>query len=114
MADGVRIQPQPARLAAEGIGSVANRLFIVRDQSRPMPPNPHRPACRLCGHPHQCKTYHLQLDGEGTIIVSTTIWAHMRKLFDHGGFEAVNVVSEPPTQGLILPSAVARVIPAKM
>jgi hypothetical protein len=110
----VRIQPQPARLAAEGITSVAHRLFIVRDQSRPMPPDPHRPACRLCGHPHQCKTYHLQLDGEGTVIVSTTIWAHMRKLFDHGGFEQVNVVRQPPTQGLILPPAAARVIPAKM
>jgi hypothetical protein len=110
----VRIQPQPARLAAEGITSVAHRLFIVRDQSRPMPPNPHRPACRLCGHPHQCKTYHLQLDGEGTVIVSTTIWAHMRKLFDHGGFEAVNVVAEPPAQGLTIPPAQVRIQPAEM
>jgi hypothetical protein len=110
----VRIQPQPARLAAEGIGSVAHRLFIVRDRSRPLPPNPHRPVCRLCGHPHQCKTYHLQLDAEGTIIVSTTIWAHMRKLFDHGGFEAVNIVVEPPAQGLVLPPAAVRAVPAKM
>jgi hypothetical protein len=110
----VRIQPQPARLAAEGITSVAHRLFIVRDQSRPMPPNPHRPACRLCGHPHQCKTYHLMLDSDGTMIVSTTIWAHMQKLFDHGGFEPVNVVREPPTQGLVIPPAQVRIQPAEM
>jgi hypothetical protein len=114
VADGVRIQPQPARLAAEGIGSVAHRLFIVRDLSRPVRPSPHNPTCRLCGRPHGYKTYHFQLDAEGTIVVSTTIWQHLLRMPDRGGFEAVNVVSEPPTQGLILPSAVARVIPAKM
>jgi hypothetical protein len=114
VADGIRIQPQPARLRAEGIVSVADRLFIVRDRSRLLPPNLHRPVCRLCGHPHQCKTYHLQLDGEGTIIVSTTIWARMQRLHDHGGFEPVNVVAKPPTQGLILPPVTVHATPAQM
>jgi hypothetical protein len=113
MADGIRIQPQPARLKAQDVLSAANRLFIVRDVSRPLPPNKSRPACRLCGHPHEYKTYHLQLDGEGTIIVSTTIWENMRKLFDHGGFEEVNVVAKPPAQGIVLPTAKVSVTPAK-
>jgi hypothetical protein len=114
MADGIRIQPQPARLRAEGIGSVAGRLFIVRDVTRPLPADPHRPACRLCGHPHTCKTYHLQLDADGTVIVSTTIWENMQRLYDHGGFEPVNVVAEPPAQGLIVPPARVRIAPAEM
>jgi hypothetical protein len=114
VADGIRIQPQPARLRAEGIISVAHRLFIVRDQSRPLPPNPSRPACQVCGQPHQCKTYHLQMDGEGTVIVSTTIWARMQRLHDYGGFEPVNVVAKPPTQGLVLPTATVHATPAQM
>lgn len=113
MADGIRIQPQPARLAAEGITDVAGRLFIIRDVSRPIP-QPNTNVCRVCGHPHECKTYHLQLDADGTVMVSTTVWEHMRKLFDHGGFEEVNVVSEPPDQQVILPPATVSVTPARM
>jgi hypothetical protein len=114
VADGIRIQPQPARLRAEGIGSVAHRLFIVRDLARPFPPSPHRPVCSVCGRPHEYKTYHFQLDAEGTITVSTTVWTHLLRMPDHGGFEPVNVVAEPPTQGLVLPSARARIKPAEM
>jgi hypothetical protein len=112
MADGIRIQPQPARLRAEGIGSVAGRLFVVRDLTRPLPPP--RPTCSTCGIPHDCKTYHLQLDGQGTVIVSTTIWANMQRLYDHGGFEPVNVVAEPPAQGLTLPPAQLQIKPTPM
>jgi hypothetical protein len=98
MADGVRIQPQAARLRAEGITDVAGRLFIVRDVSRPLT----APIdCHMCGE-HQCKTYHLQLDGDGTVMVSTTIWERMQSMHDNGGFEKVNVVAEPPAQRLLL------------
>lgn len=114
MADGIRIQPQPARLRADGITSTAHRLFIVRDVSRPIRPSPHNPTCRMCGRVHECKTYHLQLDAEGTAIVSTTVWARLQAMPDHGGFEPVNVVAKPPTQGLVLPSAVVRVAPSQM
>jgi hypothetical protein len=110
MADGIRIQPQRARLAAEGITDVAGRLFVVRDISRPLTPGD---PCGTCGYPHDCKTYHLKLDAEGTIIVSTTVWANMRKLFDNGGFEEVNVVPRPPAQGIILPTAKVSITPAK-
>ena len=104
MADGIRIQPQAARLKAEGITDVAGRLFIVRDVTRPFVVDPSQ-ICHHCGRPHECKTYHLQLDGEGTVMVSTRIWERLRGLFDCGGFEKVNVVSKPPAQGIILPPA---------
>ena len=110
MADGVRIQPQAARLRAEGIGSAANRLFILRDWGRPLQG---QPMCPTCGLRHECKTYHFQLDAEGTIIVSTTIWDRMLRMPDHGGFEQVNVVTKPPAQGLVLPPATVHVTPAK-
>jgi hypothetical protein len=109
MADGIRIQPQRARLAAEGVASVANRMFVIRDRGRPLPPVT---VCRHCGYPHDCKAYHFQLDGEGTIIVSTKIWENLLKMPDHGGFERVNVVAKPPTQGILLPTAHIKVTPA--
>ena len=114
MADGIRIQPQKDRLRAEGINDVAGRLFIIRDTARPIPPHPDNPVCRLCGRPHEFKTYHLQLDAEGAVMVSTTIWENMLKLFDHGGFEEVNVVAEPPDQHIVLPTAVISVAPAEL
>lgn len=108
MADGIRIQPQPARLRELGIIVAAGQLFIIRDRSRPIPqPNPN--VCRICGHPHECKTYHLYLDTDCTVMVSTTIWERFLSMPDHGGFERVNVISEPPTQGIILPSATIEV-----
>lgn len=112
MADGVRIQPQPARLRADGIDSVANRLFVVRDVTRPLRP-PHT-VCTTCGVAHECKTYHLQLDAEGTVIVSTTVWDRLHRLYDHGGFEQVNVVRKPPTQRLVLPPALVMAAPTSM
>jgi hypothetical protein len=105
MADGIRIRPQRARLAVEGVTDVAGRLFIVRDWARPIPPSPHNPECRTCGRPHECKTYHLLMDSEGTTIVSTGIWDRFLRMPDHGGFELANVVSSPPAQGIVLPPA---------
>lgn len=118
MADGVRITPTAATLAAVGIDSAANRPWCVRDITRPL--NQPQP-CRWCGH-HDVKTYHLGtrrlpdgmpiLDDDGTVIVSTTIWERLQALWDNGGFEKVNVVSAPPTQGIVLPTATVTVAPA--
>jgi hypothetical protein len=102
VADGIRIQPALDR--RQTYGDFANRLVILRDVSRPIPPHPQNPACRHCGHPHEYKTYHFQLDAEGTIIVSTTIWERLLAMPDRGGFEKVNVVAEPPTQQIQLSS----------
>lgn len=99
MADGIRIQPQRARLAAEGIHDVSNRLFIIRDVSRPTIATV---LCRTCGVVHDVKTYHLQLEADGTVMVSTTIWDRLQRLYDHGGFELVNVVPDPPDVHLSL------------
>jgi hypothetical protein len=104
VADGIRIQPRLDRLRREGITDVAGRLFILRDITPPVVVAPDQ-VCHICGRPHECKTYHFQLDNEGTIMVSTRIWERLQGLYDHGGFEKVNVRSDPPTQGLILPSA---------
>lgn len=114
MADGIRIQPQPARLAAEGITDLAGRLFIVRDQGRPIPRHPANPVCRICGRQHDCKTYHLQLDADGTVMVSRTIWDRLQALYDHGGFEPVNVVTSPPAQQVALVAPSVAVTPAEM
>ncbi len=109
MADGIRIRPQPARLRAEGVGSAAGRLFIVRDLSRPLEPGD---RCVTCGVPHEAKTYHLRMDADGTTIVSTGVWERFLAMPDHGGFETVNVVADPPAQGLVVPPAVVAIRPA--
>lgn len=121
---GVRIQPSDERLAAAGLtrGDMGSRPVTVRDLSRPMQ-GPPFPPCFICGH-HDVKTYHLGerrdaqgvpiLDADGTTIVSETIWAGMQRMFDDGGFEKVNVVEAPPTQGFRLPTASILVTPATM
>jgi hypothetical protein len=95
VADGIRIQPQPERVRDL---DMRDRMIIVRDLARPLKPNSvqRQESCKTCGIPHTCKTYHFQLDGDGTIMVSTTIWDRLQAMFDHGGFEKVNVVADPP------------------
>jgi hypothetical protein len=96
MADGIRVQPQPQRWA--DYGDMRDRLIILRDVSRPLAPHSiqRKENCRICGTTHTCKTYHFQLDGDGTIMVSTTIWDRLQAMHDNGGFEKINVVAEPP------------------
>lgn len=112
MADGVRIEPEPARLAAEGITDVAGRLFIVRDVTRPFTADPAHP-CGTCGCPHDCKTYHLQLAADGTVMVSTTVWDRLQRLWDNGGFRLVNHTPDPPTQQISIPTATVKLTPAE-
>jgi hypothetical protein len=111
MADGVRIQLTAERMREVNIDSAANRLITVRDVGRPMISTA---VCNVCHQRHDCKTYHFQMDADGTKIVSTTIWDNLQKMYDHGGFEMVNVVAHPPAQGIVLPTAVVRVQPARM
>jgi hypothetical protein len=47
---------------------------------------------------------HLELDGEGTVIVSTPGWANLQKVPNWGGFRVVNTVENPPTRNLMLPT----------
>ena len=104
MGDGIRIQPQPARIRELGLTDMAGRMIIVRDVGRPLAPHSiqRQENCKFCGTPHECKTYHFQLDGDGTIMVSTTIWQKLLGMYDHGGFEKLNVVAAPPDQHMSL------------
>lgn len=72
-----------------------------------------RHECWQCGH-HEFKTYHFQLDQDGTIIVSTAIWDRLQTMFDNGGFEKVNVVAKPPSQTIELPTAKLKLTTGEM
>ena len=97
---GIRIRPQPDRHVPD------NAVVVVVDKTRPIPlPKDGRPLsavkepCQTCGILHEHKAYHLQLRA-GSIIVSDTIWGRLQGLIDCGGFEMMNVVVDPPAQGL--------------
>lgn len=66
-------------------------VLLVPDPSRPLAG---RHTCPLCAVEHPCKTYHLRLDGEGAVIVSTTVWERLRHL--ETGLRAMNGVRRPP------------------
>lgn len=95
MAEGIRIRHKTLK----GV------MLVVRDIDRPFdkPPGYEFPDCTICENPHECKTYHLQLDDEGAIIVSPTIYDNLMKLDDRGGFYMVNTVAKPPTQVIQVP-----------
>lgn len=101
---GIRLQ-----LSAEALATInqprapAGLMWIVRDQTRAIKGPPY-PECHMCGH-HEVKTYHLNFDQEGTVMVSTTIWHQLQLLHDNGGLEKVNVVEKPPAQNIELPTA---------
>lgn len=50
------------------------------------------------------KDYHLRLDNEGCVIVSTTVWRRLEEARSCGlsphKFVIVNIVEDPPTQGI--------------
>lgn len=80
-------------------------LYLVEDLSRPYP----RPLyCATCSSAlraeiaHHVKTYHLTLDGGGTVIVSTGIYERLKKIPGLGGLQLVNSVADPPPQRLDL------------
>lgn len=73
-------------------------MMILRDRSRPLSNVSKRPVCKICTIPHEYKTYHLKLDDEGCILVSTGIYDHIARMVDKGGFEIANVIHNPPTQ----------------
>jgi len=98
MAEGIRIRHK----------SLKSVMLVVRDVSRPIlkPHSSYRfPVCGICGYPHEHKTYHLQLDSEGTLIVSQKVYDRIMALGDQAGFEKVNMVKDPPTQVLLIPKA---------
>lgn len=105
---GVRIRPKDRHVPVSS-------MCVVRDIARPFPPPADgrrladvQPKCSICGVQHFHKTYHLQLDGDGTAIVSPTIWQHLEGMVDSAGFELVNYVADPPAQTI----ALGEIVPA--
>lgn len=88
--------------------SLASCVLVIRDKSRPLPRAPYPyvfPTCSTCNIPHAHKTYHLNLDDSGSVIVSETILERLKALADMGGFAIENEVKKPPSQHLIIPRA---------
>jgi hypothetical protein len=58
-------------------------------------------ACSSCNAFHERKTYHLDLDGEGAVIVSPEVWGQLQKV---PGLELrfSNPVAKPPSRTLAL------------
>jgi hypothetical protein len=51
--------------------------------------------CQKCHEVHLCKVYHLDLDGEGTTIVSPEVWMNLQRITTE--FFMENEVKKPPT-----------------
>lgn len=57
-------------------------------------------ACRVCKQFHSTKTYHLNLDSSGGVVVSETVYESLRKGGALGELRFENAVSDPPQVGL--------------
>jgi hypothetical protein len=87
---------------AEGVRLVHNELrgvmLAVEHPSRkykvPM-------VCNICNTTHNRKTYHLQLDGEGAVIVSQEVFKRLKEA-GLPGLSYENPVGQPPAQRLNL------------
>lgn len=116
MSEGVRIQPRAELRFPPGAAMV-----VVIDHDRPVLPaidsegrliplEQTQPVCQICeraqnGHrQHFTKAYHVQLEADGTSIVSTGVWSGLQRCADNP-FEAANPVAEPPTQHFMVPAA---------
>lgn len=93
MADGVRLKHK----------FLTNTLYTFSVRWRPYS----RPfLCPTCNITHEFKTYHLQLDDQGCVIISTGI---LKRLLEVGlerlELSVMNVISKPPPIVLDLPSA---------
>ena len=75
-------------------------MLLVRDRSRPLSNAGKglRPVCKVCTVEHIYKTYHLQLDSEGCILVSQGIYDNLVKMIDKAGFDIADVIHDPPAQ----------------
>jgi hypothetical protein len=56
-----------------------------------------------CARTHVFKTYHLNLDETGAVIVSPTIWERMAARLIAAGFRLANAVERPPDQVVHVP-----------
>jgi hypothetical protein len=78
--------------------SASSVTYTLVDGSRPY----QTPIdCWRCARTHLHKTYHLDLDGTGHVIVSAEIWDRLQRIPDNP-FTLANEVAKPPRQRLSL------------
>jgi len=61
--------------------------------------------CWRCGRTHEFKTYHLDLDATGHVIVSAEIWDRLQRI-PGNPFTLESEVKKPPKQHLALGKAI--------
>ena len=71
---------------------VTNRILTIVD---PVQPYTLPYACPTCHLTHVFKTYHVELDDEGSAIVSLEVWSHIQRIPAHG-LQLMNEVVKPP------------------
>jgi hypothetical protein len=75
------------------------RLVIEVQKRKPEPE-----FCHECSEIHPFKTYHLKLESDGSVIVSTVIRDNLLKAIPPlAGMLEMNEVTNPPTQELFTP-----------
>ncbi len=84
-------------------GGIRIRHHTRRGQMLPVPllfePWPtNRAECGTCHTVHPCKVIHLTLDDTGAVIVSHEVKAKVFRVSQHGGFQVVGLVANPPDQ----------------
>lgn len=67
--------------------------------------------CPKCNLAHVNKSYHLDLDDQGTVIVSIGVFNALREL-GLPGLTVLNEVAHPPTQNLSVGGAAIAIAPA--
>lgn len=107
MAEGIRIKHKTMKAPQ---GSPGFMILAIRDKSErlkatdgsKLPDDYPYPACSVCNIPspgHEgYKTRHIEIDTEGYAIVSSGILEGLAHHVDHGGFDIINTISNPPRQ----------------
>lgn len=107
MAEGIRIKHMtmkapnvPPGFMILAIRDMTERLKAT-DGSK-LPDGYPYPECQICQIPspgHEgYKTRHIEIDTEGYSIVSSGVLEGLSHLVDHGGFDIIDVISNPPKQ----------------
>lgn len=89
---GIRVQHPTQR----------NVRYTVVESDKPYP-SPYTctpPEFGGCGSVHLFKTHHLNLDGTGSVILSTGVFDLIRNRLALDGFVVTNEVKKPPTIGI--------------
>ncbi len=98
MAEGLRVRHTVLR------GPLIVAVRSMKERA-PNPTNAPWPGCSICkilspGH-EGYKTRHVEIDADGYGLVSVGVWRGLQRLDDHGGFELVNTITNPPHQEII-------------